>query len=179
MEGDILLNEQNFILSTISFFKKKMDSISTYCFVGKHDAVNWWFVNLGKYRYWTLGLWIEHFISWGLLYTSTKWSYERLMQYMLTPYSFSRMSWLNLSILSQRRAWHSTFVHEGYTCCLMVWFGETISLTRCCVIVGSTFSLTDAIFGSWNQDKHPLIFSFLYMWQSIVELNLNIDSSSF
>ena len=28
------------------------------------------------------------------------------------------------------------------TCCLIVWFGETISLTRCCVTVGRALSLT-------------------------------------
>ena len=100
MEGDILLNEQNFILSTISFFKKKMDSISTYCFVGKHDAVNWWFVNLGKYRYWTLGLWIERFISWGLLYTSTTWFISKTDVISADIFFIlkKRMPWLNLSI---------------------------------------------------------------------------------
>ena len=60
------------------------------------------------------------------------------------------------------------YVRQGYTCCLMVWFGETISLTRCCVTDGSTFSLTDAIFGSCNENsKH-------YIWQMECLMNSTV-----
>lgn len=57
-----ILYIKNFTLTRI-FLLTKVNSTSTYCFVGKHDAVNWWVVNLGKYRYRTLGLWIKSSIS--------------------------------------------------------------------------------------------------------------------